>query len=519
MIDAMNAGMNAVGNGLNIIDALYRYYSHEDEAERAEIGERVTEAWKNGRGQVGFTRWIRQELACQGESKEEVGTDMQILKILSNEAIFGKGEDTFVQEIIAVGRTFGGEAVGYGNWVELRNKLELGRMVKKVDDEWFHLGFVEKTVDNFATGLYFTVIEVSMEKKVNVPMVKIRQGEDVRECFDRIGRKISQTFRCRGKGVIGLAGMCGCGKSTELPRIIHQHVPRRTIFVLEARKKVAIDNAWWMRSGKELAWIKEQEKRSNPIPWPQVEAEYQPQVDLYVGICDSTPVKEQTIQTKKEMMAEVFKNGTNQGRTVYITTGALENLAFSILHAPEFVTGNPMVLIVSDWEEKTMQMASCITLFKKVCFKLKAPYMIVMASQANLVDPWKSWVCQDIPFTREYAPASLRNYYEHAGSAVINTERYNIIAPKTLTTIEEWERELFKLVKSLCWNLLSGGGCIVVKLLGKSQCYKLATQFHQYQDELVANGLLRVEDKLASLPYTSANAHLPNLSAGKGTIL
>ena len=50
-------------------------------------------------------------------------------------------------------------------------------------------------------------------------------------------------------------------------------------------------------------------------------------------------------------------------------------------------SGNPIVIMLSDWEERTLEMAKTIWQFRLLARRLAVPFVMVMASQAELRDP------------------------------------------------------------------------------------------------------------------------------------
>jgi len=486
-----------------------------DQGEYTRVCETVKDLWVQNNGCIGFINLMRREIGAQDDGEEEKEAldgdvrKMQVLKIFAHEDVFVGDKRSFLREIISVARIQYDQR-RYGVWVECQEKLTAGEYhtidVDK-DPEMVAIGSISVATPDLVPGLlYFKVqMEEMKEEKVFVPEVDSSDEPEVNRCFERIGKKIADTLQAKRRLVVALTGMCGCGKSTKLPKIIHKHSPKATIFVVEARRHVAVSNAYFLRVEKEQIW-----KKKN-LGWPVDESEYQKLVDLLVGLSGRPDISNQRVLKKTEVMAQIITGGNKVGHTVFMTTGCFENVAVSILRARRVQKGHPIVIILSDWEEKTLEMAKTLIAFKNLANYLEVPFVIVMASQANLVDPWLSWVCDGVPVYREYTPALLKEFYKNP-VRTLNPKRYKIITPSSHTQIRDWEVNIMRLIKSQSGTLLKGGGCVVVKVLSNLHCFRLARAFADYQEELVHRGHIRQEDKIRSVPYCSSLPKLPDLT-------
>ena len=138
-----------------------------------------------------------------------------------------------------------------------------------------------------------------------------------------------------------------------------------------------------MRHGQEKSW-KEQGRA-----WTKKDRDYQNLVCLHVGQSDENPVDiAQPVLSKPEAQAVVFKARHAPGHTLYISTGCFQNLASSICRMTDVPpSGNPIVIMLSDWEEGTLEMAKTIWQFRLLARRLAVPFVMVMASQAELREP------------------------------------------------------------------------------------------------------------------------------------
>ena len=385
-----------------------------------------------------------------------------------------------------------------GGWFELQ---EDGNAVEKVEEQkWYEITQVMATRYTLAGTLYFDLVveDDGPGDRCGQPRVAqddVTDADQVAKCFEEVGELIVESLERKKSTVIALAGLCGCGKSTELARIIHKHAPKVTRFIVEARRKVAVNNAHWMHKGKKAYALSEWKKQGNEeedFVWPQEFEAYESLVDLYVGVLYAPPPGNMVVVTKMDVTEELLRVKSNDdadGRTIYLTTGTLQNIATSILRRrSKLQKGIPVVLIMSDWEDKTMEVGQCLVDFKRLCKILECPFVIVMASQAHLEDPWLSWVTRGLGFKRKYAPASLAEYYSNP-ERTFSTKRFLLHEPSTLNALEMWEQQLFKLTISQCWGLLRSGGCMIVKVVAKSHCFRLAHKFSQFQDELIRAGI------------------------------
>ena len=96
---------------------------------------------------------------------------------------------------------------------------------------------------------------------------------------------------------------------------------------------------------------------------------------------------------------------------VYVSTGKFVSAADTVTRMPEVYkeATSPLVLIVSDWEELAHFCGRAIQSSKELAKMLGVPYIIIMASQANLIDPWLSWVKKNVGnFMHIYLPKSMK---------------------------------------------------------------------------------------------------------------
>jgi len=270
-----------------------------------------------------------------------------------------------------------------------------------------------------------------------------------------------------------------------------------------------------LRVGKEKQW------REDKRAWTAEEARYQQLVDLHVGVAHRDAISNQSVLTKMEVRRRLFKEKGEIGRTVFITTGSFQNLVTTVLRDRDEKPDNPLVIIFSDWEEKTLEMSKTMVAFKQVARRMNAPFVIVMASQDHLEEPWLSWVgkvswaggSRSLPVFREYTPALLQEFYRKPG-VMLNPKRYTLFSPSAYPPLEHWESNIFRLVTSLSWSLLCRGGCLIVKVVSKRHCFRLAKGFDRYQEALINDGLLLREKRIRCVPYCSTMSSLPRLDGG-----
>ena len=515
--------MNANG-AFQVLGALIAF-PDANENERQVIGEKIGDIWMNRFGAVGMLHQIRSE--CLVQPIEPGGDTIKVLRFYSSEDIFNDGDAGHVQQVIAVGRNMGWGVERRGGWFELQE--DGGTPMKVEEEKWYEITHVIETIHTVAGTLYFDLHEEDWpgercgNASVNTAADRIDAGE-VNRCFDEVGRLIVESFENKKSMVIGLAGVCGCGKSTELARVIRKHAPKVTRFVVEPRRRVAVNNARWMQKGKrEFAlkkWVSEG-REEKQFTWPREDEEYARLVDLHVGVLYAPPPEDMIVVSKKDVEIELLRvktQGSEDGRTIYLTTGTLSNLATTFVRLQsKVVKGKPVVCIVSDWEDKTMEVAQGIVDFKRMCKRLECTFVIVMASQAHLVDPWLAWVRRDLEFVQKYAPASLAKYYTDP-ERKFSRQRFDLHLPNTLNGLGKWEETIMKLTKSVCWGLLRRGGCLIVKVVGKKHCFHLAQEFKEYEDSLIAAGILLQEDRIDSIPFCSSLVSLPRLGTKPGIL-
>jgi len=219
--------------------------------------------WFTNGGSAGFKKILRGQMNAQDDVGDEnadlfgggqedayfgVCRKMQVLKIFAHEDIFGEGSPTFFREVISVARImFGWQQ--YGRWFEQQEKAITGRKLTQdevQERELVRIGTWDGTHVQLVSGvLYFQFQEQAREeRRLEAKMMNDDDTEDAKACFQRIGERVAATLKEKKQIVIALAGMCGCGKSTRLPRVIHEHTPHTTIFVVEARRGVAVKNAY-----------------------------------------------------------------------------------------------------------------------------------------------------------------------------------------------------------------------------------------------------------------------------------
>ena len=511
---------------MNILNSLIAFTNADDDDKR-EIGEQIRGVWESKYGAVGMIHTIRRGLKESRDlssEKQHAGDSFQVMRFYACEDIFLDGKPSHIQQVIAVGRMVD-RTGGYGVWFELQ---EDGNVTQKVDEEkWYEITPVFETLYTLAGTLYFELlIEEGLRDKAKGPQDEdVVDAKEVDQCFNKIGEIIEEKVKSKTSYVIALSGVCGCGKSTELARIIHKHVPNVTRLIVEPRRKVAINNAIWMHKGKKKhhlsEWLASGNDENNFL-WPEEYDAYASLVDLHVGVTYASKPTEMVVVDKMAVRKEILRRKSHpddaDGRTVYCTTGTLINIATSVARLQSKNKCPPIVLIVSDWEDRTMEIAQCLIDFKNMCKKLNCTYVIIMASQAYLDDPWLSWVIDKAKvFGRMFAPSSLAEYYKNP-ERTFCSKRFFLHQPSSHNALQVWEEQLFKLTISQCWRLLRIGGCIIVKVVGKSHCFRMARKFNVYQDLLIRDGVLPVDEKIESLPFCSSLLPLKQIGKIRGVL-
>ena len=190
--------------------------------------------WEEKGGALGVGNKLGRELANQqravfGDAGYR-GT-VQVLKIIAHEDIFQEGQNGLWREVAAVGRVLH-TSTKYGPWylcVDEIQPAKAKRDVSENDGTLLVANIRARNDDTIAGNIYFKLETRPMVEEAQQAEVVDAEREqdrtdaaDVKACFDRIGNKVAETLRERnGELVIALAGACGVGKSTELPKVIH----------------------------------------------------------------------------------------------------------------------------------------------------------------------------------------------------------------------------------------------------------------------------------------------------------
>jgi len=492
---------------VQILSKLVNVWHTEDEEQQKELGSEIVQFWQENNGAVGLINQVKKELNGQGPAPEAIPTSLKMYKIFSEEDVFGEEKNMFLREIIAVGRE-----VETGKWFDMSMMLETGGLQKEEDVEWVSLGRVEEDGTLYRGELYLDVSDSSPEERSNPVVLEDDEGPDVLECFRKIARKVAASMNEGTDLVIALAGKCGCGKSTELPKILLAESPKLNIVIVEPRRQVAVDNASWMTSGKQEHWEKEQKS------WPEEEAKYQKRVRLSVGTFLRPSVGEIDYSlSKRDFIKNLLNEEDDVGTSTYVSTGIFLNAVTSVVRYLNISKNNFFVVIISDWEEKSRQMAQCVRDTKRLAKKLGVPCILILASQSELKEPWLSWVKGDMAFEHLYAPSSLKQIY--ATGSPLSRARYRFLTPSAsnFNPLCSWGNELMRFVKNMAYTILGNGGTLLVKLLTKIDCFRFALYFQSWQASLVESGVLSPADVLFSIPYSSSQARVPTMA--KRTVL
>ena len=181
------------------------------------------------------------------------------------------------------------------------------------------------------------------------------------------------------------------------------------------------------------------------------------------------------------------------------------------------------VIIFSGCEEKGAHYGYSITLAKQLAKKLAVPIIFIMASQSTLVSPWLEFVKDGIDdIVHLCIPQSMKDdQLCRRTLEQLKPVRYNLVCPQALNLhpMTNWESALFKLVRVQSVRLLEHGGCLIVKCLDKTQCFKLAlcyAKWHRQMDD----DMEEVSLGIRSIPYTETRENsLQVVGFGKKVVL
>ena len=364
-----------------------------------------------------------------------------------------------------------------------------------IPDAWVMVTDIEATEEVYAGTMYMMCVSLPEDCEVqevgkshDLMMVEVNKG------FKKIAGMVQDSLDAKENILIALAGKCGIGKSTMLPKQILTICHDANVIVVESRRQVCLRNVAYMHSvGGDLGDGRYLDENS-------------------VKVCVGTYMihDEEGVPILPRSYLEQIILGKaawwDFGMAV-CTTGIMEGICTTIewIPADEVPKLRPksLVIIFSDWEEKGARYGYCIALAKRMLIKLGLPVIFVMASQSTLVSPWFDFVKEGITRVEQvFIPQTMERDLVDLSLGELRPERYNLICPDrdNFEAIEEWEVALWKLVRVQSVRLLADGGCLLVKVLGRAQCFKLALCFDIWQEEMEAQNQVKLGIK--SIPYT-----------------
>ena len=227
---------------MNVVEALYSFWNGDDRKTKNQSRAIIYGDWINNHGSVGFPDKVQRDLQTADVRHYLTGKEKETLKLYVKERIFmedgGHSEYCFIQVVVIL--EWNGCYLRF-----LKNGLpgSLVQTEEDIPDACVMVAEFGKTDEVYEGTMYMSVSQqpedcevVEVGKSFDLMMAEVKEG------FKNIASMVHGALEAKENILIALAGKCGIGKSTLLPKQILTICHDATVIVVESRRQVCLRN-------------------------------------------------------------------------------------------------------------------------------------------------------------------------------------------------------------------------------------------------------------------------------------